>query len=145
MTNLHEENQPADNAATFSVSELTPQPKRGTWKVMLPVSLVIVGVVWLALALGWNVKLVAAGVVLLGLISNAFVWILGLITLLPVAGPLIVKVLALPIIWLLNAMGYLVSYVAIHRGYSKDVLTYRSLTIALLVGIVIGFVIGSLI
>ena len=33
--------------------------------------------------------------------------------------------------------------VAIRRGYSKDVLTYRGLTIALLVGIVIGYVVGK--
>jgi hypothetical protein len=37
-----------------------------------------------------------------------------------------------------------VSYIAIKRGYSKDVISYRSVTIALLVGIVIGFVIGHL-
>ncbi len=42
------------------------------------------------------------------------------------------------------AIGYLVSYVAIRRGYSKDVLTYRGLTIAVIIGIVIGFVLGKL-
>ena len=45
-------------------------------------------------------------------------------------------------IWLLNAVGYLVSYIAIKRGYSKDVISYRGVTIALLVGIVIGYVLG---
>jgi hypothetical protein len=69
---------------------------------------------------------------------------LGIITLLPFIGPLLVKVLSLSIIWLLNAIGYLVAYVAIKRGYSKDVLTYRAITIALITGIVIGFLMGSL-
>jgi len=68
-----------------------------------------------------------------------------MLALFPILGPLIVKVLALPVIWLLNALGYLVSFVAIRRGYSQDVLTYRSLTVALLIGIVIGYVIGKLI
>ena len=72
-------------------------------------------------------------------------WGLGIIGLVPIIGPLIVKVLSLSIIWLLNAVGYLVSFTAIKRGYSKDVLTYRGLTVALLVGIVIGYVIGSLV
>ena len=63
----------------------------------------------------------------------------------PIVGPLIVKVLSIGAIWLLNAVGYLVSYVAIKRGYSKDVLTYRAVTVALITGIVIGFVIASLI
>ena len=68
-----------------------------------------------------------------------------MIGLIPIIGPLIVKVLSIGVIWLLNAVGYLVSYVAIKRGYSKDVLTYRAVTIALIIGIVIGFVLSSLI
>jgi hypothetical protein len=56
-----------------------------------------------------------------------------------------VKVLSIGFVWLLNAVGYLVAFVAIRRGYSKDVLTYRGLTIALIVGIVIGYVLGKLI
>jgi hypothetical protein len=56
-----------------------------------------------------------------------------------------VKILSIGFIWLLNAIGYLVAFVAIKRGYSKDVLTYRGLTIALIVGIVIGFIIGKVI
>jgi hypothetical protein len=42
-------------------------------------------------------------------------------------------------------VGYLVALVAIKRGYSKDVLSYRGVTIALIIGIVIGFIIGRLI
>ena len=61
----------------------------------------------------------------------------------PIVGPVVVKVLAWPFIWLLNAVGYLIAMLAIRRGYSKDVLTCRGLTIALIVGIVIGYVIGK--
>jgi hypothetical protein len=66
----------------------------------------------------------------------------GVVGLIPIVGPLIVKVLSLSVIWLLNAIGYIVSIIAIKRGYSKDVLTYRGLTIALIIGIIIGYVIG---
>jgi hypothetical protein len=54
-------------------------------------------------------------------------------------------VLALPIYWILNALGYFVSLIAIKRGFSKDVINYRVLTIVFLVGIAVGFVIGKLI
>jgi tetrahydromethanopterin S-methyltransferase subunit F len=37
-----------------------------------------------------------------------------------------------------------VSYIAIKRGYSKDVISYRGVTIAFITGIVIGFVLASL-
>ena len=88
--------------------------------------------------------MIAGSVLAVGLISNAFAWLLGIVALVPVIGPVIVKVLSIGFIWLLNAVGYLVSYIAIRRGYSKDVLTYRGLTVAVIIGIVIGFVLGKL-
>jgi len=123
-------------------SDIIKPPKRGTWKWMLPLSVVLVVVVFAAWHFGWDAKAVTAGILLFGVVSNVFVWLLGVIGLVPVIGPLIVKVLSLSIIWLLNAIGYIVSFVAIKRGYSKDVLTYRGLTIALIIGIIIGYVLG---
>lgn len=100
--------------------------------------------VWLGLHYKVDRSVIAGSVVAVGLISNAFAWLLGLVALVPIIGPIIVKVLSIGFIWLLNAVGYLVSYIAIRRGYSKDVLTYRGLTVAVIIGIVIGFVLGRL-
>lgn len=115
------------------------------WKVMLPVWLAIVGLTWWAIEQHVDASVIAGSVVVVGLISNAFAWLLGLIALVPVIGPLIVKVLSAGFIWLLNAVGALVSFIAIKRGYSKDVLTYRGLTVAVIIGVVIGFILGKLI
>lgn len=131
-------------------SEETPVPERNlspwwrNWKVMLPLWLVMGGLVWLGLYLDVDRSVIAGTVLAVGLISNAFAWLLGIVALVPVIGPVIVKVLSIGFIWLLNAVGYLVSYIAIRRGYSKDVLTYRGLTVAVIIGIVIGFVLGKL-
>ncbi len=114
------------------------------WKIMLPVWGAIAGFVWLGLHFNVDRSVIAGSVVAFGLLSNAFAWLLGVIALVPVIGPIIAKVLSIGFIWLLNAVGYLVSYIAIRRGYSKDVLTYRGLTIAVILGIVIGFVLGKL-
>ena len=114
------------------------------WKVMLPLWIGIGGLVWLGLHFNVDRSVIAGSVVAVGLLSNAFAWLLGIIALVPVIGPIIVKVLSIGFIWLLNAVGYLVSYIAIRRGYSKDVLTYRGITIAVIIGIVIGFVLGKL-
>jgi len=103
------------------------------------------GLVWLGLHYHVDRSVIAGSVVAIGLVSNAFAWLLGLIALVPVIGPIVVKVLTIGFIWLLNALGYLVSYIAIRRGYSKDVLTYRGLTVALIIGIVIGFVVGRIV
>ena len=115
------------------------------WKVMVPVWLAIIGLVWLGIERRVDVSVIAGAVVVVGLISNAFAWLLGIIALVPLIGPLIVKVLSVGFIWLLNGVGYLVSFIAIKRGYSKDVLTYRGLTVAVIIGICIGFVLGKLV
>ena len=114
------------------------------WRVMLPVFLLLAALIYLGIHYHINYKIIAGSTVVIGLISGVFAWLVGIIGLVPIVGPLIVKVLSLSVIWLLNALGYIVSYVAIRRGYSQDVLTYRGLTIALIIGIVIGFVLGSM-
>ncbi|HQS82993.1 MAG TPA: hypothetical protein PKV42_11100 [Thiobacillus sp.] len=112
---------------------------------MLPLWLAIAALVGLGFHFNVDRSVIAGSVVVVGLVTNAFAWLLGIIALVPIIGPIIVKVLSIGFIWLLNAVGYLVAYVAIRRGYSKDVLTYRGVTIALIIGIVIGFVLGKLI
>ena len=136
--------QRKSGAFAFKLSELRHEFRQGTWKVMLPLLLLLVALMLLALKFGWNLKAVAAVTFAIGLASNLFLWLLGLIAVVPLVGPLVVKILALPFIWVLNGVGYLVSYVAIRRGYSQDVITYRALTLALLLGVVIGFVLGNL-
>ncbi|HYP68679.1 MAG TPA: hypothetical protein VEP67_10585 [Thiobacillaceae bacterium] len=115
------------------------------WKIMVPVWLAIGGMVWLGLRFNIDHRVIAGVVVVIGVLSNAFAWLVGIVALVPIIGPLIVKVLSIGFIWLLNAIGYLVALVAIRRGYSKDVLTYRGLTVALIIGIVIGYIIGRLV
>jgi thiopurine S-methyltransferase len=135
--------KPATNARVFDEQSIKlPQP--GRWKVMLPVFILFVITGWLAYYYHWDATFTASGAVLAGLYTGLITWLLGVISLVPVIGPLIVKVLTMSFIWLLNAVGYFVSYIAIKRGYSKDVITYRGLTIALIVGMVVGYVIGSL-
>lgn len=137
------ETPPANDAPEGALTLRTPWWRN--WKVMLPLWLGMAVLVGLGLHFNVDRGVIAGSVVAIGLISNAFAWLLGMIALVPVIGPVIVKVLSIGFIWLLNAVGYLVSYIAIRHGYSKDVLTYRGLTVAIIIGIVIGFVLGKLI
>jgi hypothetical protein len=121
-----------------------PTPWWRNWKVMVPLWLAMGALVWLGLRYHVDGRVIAGGVFVVGLISNAFAWLLGIVAIVPVIGPIIVKVLSIGFIWLLNAVGYLVSFIAIRRGYSRDVLTYRGLTVAVIIGIVIGYVMGKL-
>jgi len=90
-------------------------------------------------------SVVALTVLVVGILGQAFGALVAWIGLVPLVGPMVAHVLALPFIWLLNGVGYLVSVVAIRRGYSKDVLNYRIITITLLFGITFGYVLGKLI
>lgn len=128
--------------------ENQPPKKRPFWKnyKMLFFAWVVIIIL---IEIGWyfNVdKFIIGNVVFLfGLLSYAFTGLISLLGFIPFVGPLIVKVLGIPFVWLLNGIGYLVSLLAIRRGYSKDVLTYRGFTIAVLIGITIGYILGKLI
>ena len=107
------------------------------------VAMVIVCV--LGYKLGIDKHVIGGVVIFMGVIGQAFAALVAWIGFVPVVGPLIVKVLTLPFIWLINGIGYLASIVAIKRGYSKDVITYQAITVALLIGITIGYILGKLI
>jgi len=114
------------------------------WKTI--VIWMIIGL-FVTIALHYEVDktLIGSIVVVFGLITQAFVGLISIIALVPILGPIIAKLLALPIFWMINALGYFVSLVAIKKGYSRDVLNYRVLTVVLLIGIVIGYILGKLI
>jgi hypothetical protein len=140
----NDENQRYKKTGLFDQASLIEPAKRGAWKIMLPLSVVLLLTLFAAWYFNWHAQAVTAGVFLFAALSHALAWLLGIIALVPIIGPLLVKVLSLSIIWPLNAIGYLVSYVAIKSGYTKDVLTYRAITFALICVIVIGFVLASL-
>ena len=91
-----------------------------------------------------DAKILALFALVAGFITNGFVALATLVALIPVVGPLLVKVLSIPLLYVFNALGYLLSILAIKKGYGAEVVSYRVLTIILLVGIVIGYVIGNL-
>ncbi len=114
------------------------------WKTIVAWIFMVTFVV-VAIHLNVDKSVIGGAVVIFGIISQAFVGLLNIIGLIPVIGPIAAKVLALPFFWLLNAMGYFVSILAIKRGYTSQVVNYRILTVVLLIGIVIGFILGKLI
>ncbi|MFQ6616252.1 MAG: hypothetical protein ACE5HZ_05720 [Fidelibacterota bacterium] len=96
------------------------------------------------LLLGVDKKVIALLTLVLGLATKAFAGLAAIIALIPVVGPILVKIFALPFFWIVNGLGYLVSMIAIKKGYTKDVVRSRVLTVALLVGILLGYILGHL-
>tara|TARA_Y100000590_G_scaffold75685_3_gene83602 strand:- start:33997 stop:34410 length:414 start_codon:yes stop_codon:yes gene_type:complete len=63
-------------------------------------------------------KLIAVMTLTLGLVTKAFAGLGAVVSLIPMVGPLIVKVLTLPFFWIVNGLGYFVSVIAIRKGYT---------------------------
>ena len=107
--------------------------------------MVIALFVYFMLKLELDVRAIAIITLVVGYITNVFVGLSILTASIPVVGPIIVKLFAIPFFWMLNLTGYFTSIVAIKKGYGKTVMSHRIITITLLLGIVIGYMLGYLI
>ena len=117
------------------------------WKILVWIILIIA----LSLAFfygqqyGINQRIIILVTLALGTFTQIFSGITSLVALIPFFGPLILKVISIPIFYILNAMGWVVSAVAIKKGYVNELSKSRTITLALLVGIIIGYILGNII
>ena len=94
---------------------------------------------------GINQRIVVLITVVLGIFTQVFTGITSLIALIPFFGPFILKVISIPVFYILNAVGWIVSGVAIKKGYVNELSKSRTVTLALLIGIIIGYILGNVI
>lgn len=91
---------------------------------------------------GIDEKIVVFITIVLGIFTQIFAGLGALIAMIPFIGPMIVKVITIPIFYLLNAMGWVVSGIAIKKGYANELAKSRTVTLAVLIGIILGYIIG---
>ena len=94
---------------------------------------------------GLNQRIVLLFTVALGIFTQIFSGITSLIAMIPFFGPIIIKVISIPIFYVLNAVGWVVSGIAIKKGYANELSKSRTVTLALLIGIIIGYILGNII
>ena len=94
---------------------------------------------------GINERIIILVTLILGVFTQIFTGITSLIALIPFFGPFILKVVSIPIFYFLNALGWVVSAIAIRKGYVTELSRSRTVTFALLVGIIIGYILGNII
>ena len=81
----------------FNTEELIkPRFRPPSWKVMVPLWISLVVFVVVGYYRDWDAHLVLGGTFVVALLSNGIAWLAGIIALVPILGPLLVKVLALP-------------------------------------------------
>ena len=117
------------------------------WKIVLWILLFTI--VYLALSYGKqygvNERIIILVTLILGVFTQIFTGITSLIAIIPFFGPFIIKVISIPIFYFLNALGWVVSAIAIKKGYVNELSKSRTVTFALLVGIIIGYILGNII
>ena len=94
---------------------------------------------------GINERIIILATLVLGVFTQIFTGITSLIAIIPFFGPFILKVVSIPIFYFLNALGWIVSAIAIKKGYVNELSRSRTVTFALLVGIIIGYILGNII
>ena len=99
----------------------------------------------IALYYGVDKKIIVLAAFIIGVFTELFVGVLALIAAIPLIGPMIIKIVSIPIFWVLNALGTLVSGIAIKKGYATELAKGRIMTLALLIGMIIGYIIGNII
>jgi len=124
---------------------MSKQPFLNTYGKQILIWSVITAFIAIALKVGIDQKVVVFGTIVIGVFTQAFAGLAALIATIPLIGPFIIKVLAIPFFWILNALGYFVGAVAIKKGYRSEFTKSRILTLAVLIGIIIGYIIGHLI
>ena len=107
--------------------------------------LIILTLIYIMLKLNWDIRAIAIIALIISYISNVFMGISAIIGTIPIIGPIVVNIFSIPIFWILNLTGYFTSAIAIKKGYKKEILTHRLITIVLLIGLVLGYIIGNLI
>jgi len=110
-------------------------------------------IVWVIIAafivVGWgldlNRELLAAVILVGGLFTQAFAFVLSLVGAIPVFGPVVVSVLTWPVLFIIKGVTFIMTYFAIRRGYGRDIIRANVLASTFFIGIILGFVLGKVI
>lgn len=130
---------------TFLKILLPPPEKEFQKKWFIKRIVLLIIFIWisiLAILLGVDKPIVAAFLLIAGIVSQAFAAVLALIGLIPIIGPTLVWALSLPVVWLMNALGYVVSIKMVSQGKGKEILNWRTVALVFIIGTAIGIVIG---
>ena len=116
-----------------------------SYRKKIVIWMIVASLIFAAAYYGIDKKLIVFVAFIIGVFTEIFAGIGILIAAIPVIGPMIIKIISIPIFWILNALGTLVSGIAIKKGYATELAKGRIMTLALLIGMIIGYIIGNLI
>jgi len=127
----------------ISLEESEPTKKR----LLQVILFFLIGgiIICLGIYFRWDKRIVGIGIFLFALVSQGWSSLVSLLGGIPVVGSVIVRFLALPLLFLVNSIGNLLAFLAIKMGYKKEIMDTKLLTWTFVGGLLIGFIIGGLI
>jgi hypothetical protein len=127
----------------ISLEEAEPTRKR----LLQVIILVLAGTIITLLGsyFRWDKWIMGIGVFLFGLVSQGWASLVSLLGGVPFVGHIIVRFLALPLLFLVNGIGNMLAFIAIKMGYKKEIIDTKLLAWTFAGGLLIGFIIGGLI
>jgi hypothetical protein len=127
----------------ISLEEAESTRKRFLQVIFLVVSAVII--ISVGTYFRWDKWIIGLGVFLFGLVSQGWASLVSLLGRIPIVGNIIVKFLALPLLFLITGVGNILAFLAIKMGYKKEIVDTKLLAWTFAAGLLIGFIIGGLI
>ena len=104
----------------------------------------MLGLIKLMLYFQLDVRIITIITIIIGYITNFFSSLLLLVGLIPIIGPMIIKIFTLPVFWLINGLSYFTSAYPIQQGYGEILFKQRIIILILLFGVVIGYILGNI-
>ncbi len=114
------------------------------WMILV-IFMAVLLMIGLLLYIKVDIRAIAILTIITGYITKLFSGLSLLVSSIPVIGPVIIKVISLPAVWLMNGLGYFTSLFAIKKGYGKEMMNHRAISIVLLIGIILGYILGYLV
>ena len=106
--------------------------------------IIIIIISFILISLNIDKRIIAIVSIVIGWLTNAFLGASALIATIPVVGPIIIQLVSLPFFWLMNGIGFFSSAYAIKKGETQLALTHRLVSVVLVIGIIIGYVLAHL-
>ncbi|MEA1912507.1 MAG: hypothetical protein U9N06_01555 [candidate division WOR-3 bacterium] len=126
--------------------EISPEGGLLRNKILRVVVLFILAAILIAFGIHyrWDKRLIGIGIFLFGLVSEGWSSLIGLLGSIPVVGHIIIKFIALPLLFIVNGVGNVIVFLAIKMGYKKEVVDTKLLAWTFAGGILLGFIVGEL-
>lgn len=105
-------------------------------------------IVFLAFQFHFDKKITASLVILYGLLTPIFYGIISVLGVwlaaIPWVGPIIIKLISIPVFWILHGVAYMGSVIFVAKGEPRKAIDARILTLIFIIGFLLGYIISKI-